>query len=449
MAIIVPSKNVYSIVFDPVIDNIIDKVYTNEHYGDYEEKIFFNKTFNGYSSKTSSLSQYITDYNDISNSNPLPSITGISGIARSLILSWQKEYAGFKLAKDWLLYATTIQKEVDQEINLEMSATYKYYNTAYPSGMTEGESSYSDEKEVSNLQFELKEFVSVQAFVNEYFDLTSQSAPYLPDYTVKSLNDSKLLIIGYIPTQTEVIFYFLINKDGYYYDSDRIRSPILKSVDIKIYNNVDWQVRSYGNGNKPFVVNENKSKLLQTNTKNKNVTQGKYLSESIIDKWKYGKQTATITCAITDYYDEEGNEIISPNINIRIKCLQKENPSIGFYRLTFQEIETRALDGKEIIIQVNQIEEKLIVSKYNVETGIFNAFSFFPVIKAGETYIVSNIRFPAIFHIGDIVIPYRYTNQGDKPLSYNKDFTPKQFKVVGTKLITNQGVSQELTLQEV
>lgn len=54
-----------------------------------------------------------------------------------------------------------------------------------------------------------------------------------------------------------------------------------------------------------------------------------------------------------------------------------------------------------------------------------------------------------LFDIGDIVIPYVYTNKGDKPLSYNKDLTPKQFKAVGVSISKEQGVTQELTLQEV
>lgn len=312
MSIIIHSNNIFGDPHNNIIEkNSINKIFANEYFGDYEQKTFFNEVFRGYSSKTSSLSQYLTDYNDISGNNPCPLVTGISGVARSLILSWEKEVAGFKLAKDWLLYKTIVNKEIDQEINLEMSVLYKYYNTAYPSGMTEGETSYNDKKEINNLQFELKEFDSAQDFVNEYFDETGSTPPYLPDYTIKSLNDSKLLIIGYIPDQTIVTFYFLINKDGYYYDSNKIRSPILKSADIKIYNNVDWKVVAYGNGDKPFVINENKSKLLQTNTTNGSQIQSDLLANAVLKEYKDGKETATLLCSISDYYDTNGNKTIS------------------------------------------------------------------------------------------------------------------------------------------
>lgn len=97
----------------------------------------------------------------------------------------------------------------------------------------------------------------------------------------------------------------------------------------------------------------------------------KFVAQNIIDGYKNGKQTAKISCAVDDYYDENGNKII----------------------------DTATSDKP-------------------------------------------------LFDIDDIVIPYVYTNKGDKPLSYNKDFTPKQFRVVGTKISDRQGGMQELTLLE-
>lgn len=472
MAIVIPSKHIYSKSFDPVIDNVINKVYTNEYYGNYEQKTFFNETFVGFTAKTSELSAYITDYNDVSSNNSLPLVTGISGVARTLTLSWQKEVSGFKLAKDWLLYTTIIQKEVDQEINLEMSVNYKYFNTLYPSGMGEGEASYSDEKEVFNLQFELKEFSSAQAFVNEYFDKTGEIPPYLPDYTVKSINDSKLLIIGYIPTQTSVTFYFLINKDGYYYDSNKIRSLILKNVDIKIYNDVDWQVRSYGNGTKPFVVNENKSMLLQTNTTNGNKTQGKYLAQTIIDEWKNGKQTAVITCLIAEYYEE--NAIPYERQEHLVENTTYVNP---FTHVSTGNIDMSSYMGTENakILSVKYVRPTNIVDSLAIESVTITKYTekgFSYIVKLNEKYgniesvtvkfnvlleiekdkpIISQRKESKkmIFEIGDIVIPYTYTNKGDIPISYNRDLTQKKFRVIGTSILKKQGVQQVLTLQEV
>lgn len=142
-------------------------------------------------------------------------------------------------------------------------------------------------------------------------------------------------------------------------------------VTLTVYGNtigIDLKDKtvSIGNGNKVFSFDGNE--LIQsTNTPTQ---ESKY--QGVINEWRNGKQTAVITCPIADFYDENGDKVIDTSVS-----------------------------------------EKML------------------------------------FDIGDIVIPYTYTNQGDKPIAYNKDFTPKQFKVVGTKISKNQGGTQELTLQEV
>lgn len=56
---------------------------------------------------------------------------------------------------------------------------------------------------------------------------------------------------------------------------------------------------------------------------------------------------------------------------------------------------------------------------------------------------------PMTFHIDDIVVPYIYGAKGeDKPLSLNKDGSPKTFEVLGKKIIYDGGIWQELSLQE-
>lgn len=146
-------------------------------------------------------------------------------------------------------------------------------------------------------------------------------------------------------------------------------APKVVSVNINgelLVLDLEDKTYKFGNGNKVFSFDGNE--LIQTT--NTPMSQNKY--QGIIDKWKNGKQTAVISCSIADYYDTNGNKVI--NISTSGKML-------------FQE--------------------------------------------------------------GDIVIPYIYTNKGDKPLSYNKDFTPKQFRVIGTKISKNQGGMQDLTLQEI
>lgn len=56
---------------------------------------------------------------------------------------------------------------------------------------------------------------------------------------------------------------------------------------------------------------------------------------------------------------------------------------------------------------------------------------------------------PMIFTTGDIVIPYKRTNNGNVPISEKRDGSPKSFRVTGVTLISDGALWQELQLQEV
>lgn len=102
-----------------------------------------------------------------------------------------------------------------------------------------------------------------------------------------------------------------------------------------------------------------------------NVPPVEYTYDDVIAHYKNGKETATIRCGIENYYDINGNKVISK----------------------------------------------------------------------GEL--------PMTFHIGDRVIPYVYGANGkDKPMSLKKDGSPKEFNVVGKNMIYDGAILQELVLQE-
>ena len=64
-------------------------------------------------------------------------------------------------------------------------------------------------------------------------------------------------------------------------------------------------------------------------------------------------------------------------------------------------------------------------------------------------YSADNANTRMMFSVGDIVIPYVATPNGDRPMSSNPDGTPKEFLVTGVTLISDGAVWQELQLQEV
>ena len=153
-----------------------------------------------------------------------------------------------------------------------------------------------------------------------------------------------------------------------------------KQVDITFYGNtfgidlVDKTVK-IGSGNHPFSIGGS-NELLQTsnyiNTVDCKAIDTDY--DKTLTEYSNGKETATLLCSISDYYDESGNKVIAIDNSTNKMC----------------------------------------------------------------------------FRMYDIVEPYVFGANGqDKPLSKNKDGSPKQFQVLGVKPIYDGAVWQELTLQEV
>lgn len=218
--------------------------------------------------------------------------------------------------------------------------------------------------------------------------------------------------------------------------------------------NLDDNTITIGDGKSVFSFDSNE--LIQT--KNTPSIESKY--QGVVDKWKNGKQTAVITCPIADHYDEDGNlatslyEKYRYDNPITIKKVTKVFDSDGNTTYRIEEIGTEKIQTGYRLYYADT--SAIVYSNYqkNIWAIGVKTNSEFADMLDGNTEFTVNLRsapihIPMTFREGNIVIPYTYTNKGDKPLSYNKDFTPKQFKVVGVGISKKQGGTQELTLQEV
>ena len=153
---------------------------------------------------------------------------------------------------------------------------------------------------------------------------------------------------------------------------------IPKSISITLYGDTigialtDGSV-TYGSGKHPHSLSRNE--LLQDSGKvlDKSITQ--HLADNVLSEYAIGKETATLRCDISDYYDHEsGEKVIS----------------------------------------------------------------------------ISDPNLPMSFRLHDKVIPMVFGANGqDQPMSKYKDGSPKQFEVVGTNLLYDGAVWQEISLQEV
>lgn len=420
VVIIIPSKRIYSKNFDPIIDNNIDKVEValNEPQLITNTENVYSETINSFPSDESQIAyetlavhqtiigatdytiysarytkiipQYVnreifvpissqnkqiisvlTGVNDSGNTNIQISISGsikrgeITGYAAigtqpvfSPVAGSAGRYAGTFTISNTTIINKTIKQSTDGYYELfHTNKTYINQNSSAPTFIPVTLEFITKDNvlkaDTEPIKIDNKDYLKLNLTVLVGISVIFMS--FSKRYDQEGYPDSPSTIPTDATRPTDSSF-----ED---YTPDVV-SISLNGEIIKL--DLQDKTITIDNGNKVFSFDSNE--LIQdTNTP---TIESKY--QTIIDKWKNGKQTAVITCPIADYYDENGNKVID-------------------------------------------------------------------IIQSGKM----------LFQEGNIVIPYTYTNQGDKPLSYNKDFTPKQFKIVGTKISKRQGGTQELTLQEV
>ncbi len=205
------------------------------------------------------------------------------------------------------------------------------------------------------------------------------------------------------------------------------------SIEINLYGNtitLDLQDETLKIGNGQHIYSFSGNELMQTtNTDTVNDTYQK-----VIDSWKEGKEVATLRCAIANYQNNIKITIISSSVvangysceaisNYELKNGDKiyyKNAVYtvadwtGFYGILFIPFDNEFISNTEIIVSVNENSDKMF------------------------------------FLQGDIVEPYVYGADGrDKPMATKKDGTPKQFKVISVGINNNNGITQDIVIQEV
>lgn len=500
MAIIIPSKHIYSKSFDPVIDNNITQIEVSK------------KECN-----------IVTDYRTIVNNenrnaqNILKSEIVTDTDCQFSFITGDNYYIAVQYASLQLGYLTNVTIEIPKEIeNKRITSIYDkktidgYNNIGYTVNYIAKSYNIS-----ANATLKIKQSdksVSIQSLTlgnrsNEVDTNTSGTVSddnpveYKESATVKYSSQKQLTLETTCSISNEstipiasvvdngdsysITLKILTYKNQYYlrygspynnidWANDQTLSVTMNgrgiefvpnTVDITIYGDVielDIMeiVEKIGNGNNVFSFDGNE--LIQTTNTPSN--ENKY--QAIVNAWKTGKQTAVISCPITDYYDEEGNLSVGGNTLLLKYTRPIEilyDGDVGGvpaeyggeqYMLTTGGVSVGDKiyynqDKNDYATVLQYVEPYKFVVKFNNYNGEF----WKDFHNATVNYIKANANAPLnpimLFQIGDIVIPYTYTNKGDKPLAYNKDFTPKQFKVVGTKISKRQGGTQELTLQEI
>lgn len=478
MAIVIPSKNIYSINFDPVIDNQIDKVEFTEKQAsivESQEEVakqtitnfvdgnpFTIEKLNGFNDGRDIDATYIqvTDIKytptitiniDKKQNNKLIKslFTGVDGngnsnISYELFGDVQKGQVYIVLLvtgsgnnltvinSEINIYPTEISTQ-DTTYSFSINNNHKYkssmeFPVAFKTASVPANNDLSTELEIDGGTIFSTKAIETETQFSISLNLLAGFTLYKAPLTYANMEGSNYRLVTINPPST-------LNTKYYPYFEKYIAKKVNITINGTVLSlNLEDDTIQKGNGNKVFSFDGNE--LIQTT--NTPTQESKY--QGVINEWKDGKQTAIITCSIDKYRLDEP---------VTLKLVNTSNPSGNTYSCMLSGTPAELgkikkdyyLQGNGFHITISYVGNRYAQGKITEEQG--GNFPNYGADFNAEGYKMN------IFDIGDIVIPYTYTNQGDKPISYNKDFTPKQFKIVGTKIMMKQGVLQELTLQEV
>jgi hypothetical protein len=411
MAIIIPSKNIYSIKNSPIIKNEIRKIEynaANVAVNTEENSAVYNAT--------------ISDYNEITNyrakdmatkrySRPtgLGSPTHLYSAAIAYakfdnFLKIDKEIVVNRNVKDNKYILQLNEYEESEDGTSKAPISYAIYGkktiglatakwqidlNASDLGIVESEISYLSPMEESKTA----EIITLPSkIVAEYVDESSNEKPKIELTFEKSDNVYYLetnksfyrlrieipigirttTLSGYV-AQSLTSSPTEINLKGFYetYEPSRVELSIYGNV---ISLNLSEEVLSVGESNRKTDFSIGENELLQTDNLYQDENALTKFANDTIHQYQNGKETITLLCSISDYFDDTNDVAIS----------------------------------------------------------------------------ITDLSKPMLFSIGDIIEPYKIDEYGaETALIENYDNTSKQFKIIGVKKIFDGACWQELICQEI
>ncbi len=492
MAIVIPSKNIYSINFDPVIDNQIDKVEvetvaveSDNHYNEavYNEQFsrdiisLLNDTYNLGHTYVYSLTSAVEGAGII--------VDKITSISTKIFIPFNKDISHIidKINID-------ITENGNSQINYSVSGkilkgtvtvTYSGHDEGYSGGKpnpldystTLTNPIYKEPATITNSNWSFGgstklETINKNASVSVTFE--EKNMVVGKNYTTATINGKNYFVLNLqnILSSFRVARFTLdipAPSFGSYVPKDIVQTVtgeyeeyVPETVAITIYGNIigvnpQDKTVTIGNGYKVFSFDGNE--LIQTtNTINTlssvpiEIKKGDLIRPGGINSlysFYYDKNISINNGAILKYEKEE--LIVSMTSNGEGQLLVPTNGEFASLSMGVKvKVFLQQTGNQAILVQYLKTIDKW---KNGKQTAIIACPIADFYDTNGNKVIDTSTSTKMLFDIGDIVIPYNYTNQGDKPIAYNKDFMPKQFKVVGTNISKKQGVQQVLTVQEV
>lgn len=460
MAIIIPSKHIYAVDNQKVIDNQVDKIEVQTYAPQiisatenvYNDRVFVPSWFEG--NTQSEHASY--------------SIGGSSTYKLALVISVVPYYTTrtFLIPKS-IANSRIVELFVGEDKEGNANIKYSLFGDI-KKGVAHGEYIYNSLLTVS---WDIDAPTDIITTENNYVisNIISYSAKALNeehDLTLNLKDDTSTIKTAKIKEETDnaftieltVLSGIKINKlagshhfrDGetnnYPYGLDMVGEYdeyFPKRIDVSFYGNsitlnLEEDILTI-NASGEHITSFSGNELMQT-TNTPNVDES-YLE--VISQYKNGRECATIRCGIENYYGVD-------KIDIKIVGYQSLSPyNYEYYFETDYDIK----EGEYIYIDDEAFEVyKNLRGRYTFTGELVLEKNKQYTVGVDARKQVSKTRennLPMTIPIGGIVIPYKFGANGkDKPMSINKDGKPKEFIVIGKKLTYDGGIWQELTLQE-
>ena len=480
MAIIIPSKNIYGINNQKVVDNEVDNIEVSakriEETKDYSVNVY-NNDFDVVTYQHGAETSDIHEEYRLHTQAPT-SYCAVSGVFKPFYVDIDV-VVNKQIGNKIITQIKTGEDKTDETANIKystacikksapISATYNTSESGrHDPSFANIQYTYPDDGEEG--VFNLPKTITVQ---HNYSDIS------LSEITVNLNDETNLKDIGRTIKITETNDYFsfrchlLCGEEIYELKGDAVGPPTNRStasgtatiyipqkISLTVYGNtigIDLQDETVKIGDGQHVYSFSGNELMQTSN---DVTIEESYNE-IIKNWRDGKECATIKCGMVDYYQSVKQENYITVYGVRNISLKKCSISGNV---------TYALPNKENLLSVYVTISGSKYKMYNISLANNNtvltgeidlSYRDVPLQQHELSYeymettpaiSVKETGLPMTIHIGDIVIPYiKGADGNDKPMSYYMDkATPKEFLVIGKGITADGEILQELTLQEV
>lgn len=415
MAILIPSKNIYDIDNPKIRDNIINKVSVENKVvapdNKYETSVY-NETRSDFT-----ISTLNSNFENFGETNVIKLVGSTSFTVK--FVSYTSFVSYDKTGEVQIDIKRLKNNELIEKVlyGLDENGTPRIkfsINGIKKTGTVTGKLDY----DYAEKSFSMSELVySNSNSVSEHYEIPkSESYTYSGSYNnnsitaegeakstaefiefgnlgtvLPSISDDKItfklqVVAGYKVVKMGT--QFLVQTSSRYTAKGTYEEYIPTEIELTFYGNTigisltDNSV-TYGDGNMPYSLNGNE--LLQDSATVDGVPLTKHLADNILREYKNGKETATLLCDISDYYE---------------------------YAPTAQN-----LKGNKVISIGNHLPSESFPMTFKIQDQV-------------------------------VPMTFGFDGK-DRPMSTKKDGTPKTFVVVGVEMIYDGAVWQKISLQEV